>query len=143
MLYGKQIHKILRKNKNFGGVYPIDRLPTSIVPRPIGYVINLDESYKPGSHCVSVYYDKNGGAFYFDPLGIPPPAIEIFLQRNAKNKWQCNGGRFQGDLSTLCGYYCILFLKYAPDFKNFFAKFKPCQFQFDERSLMKQVKRII
>ena len=36
-------------------------------------VFNLDPSYKPGSHWVAVYIDRNGLPEYFDFFGRPSP----------------------------------------------------------------------
>ena len=36
------------------------------VSYPSSFVINLDPSYKPGSHWVAVYFDRNGVGEYFD-----------------------------------------------------------------------------
>ena len=45
----------------FRGVYAIDEMKSiKFVSYPSSFVINLDPSYKPGSHWVAVYFDKNG-----------------------------------------------------------------------------------
>ena len=50
------------------------------VSYPSSFVINLDPSYRPGSHWVAVYFDKNGVAEYFDSLaGYPPHEVVHFL----------------------------------------------------------------
>ena len=43
------------------------------VSYPSSDVINLDPSYKPGSHWVAVYFDRNGEGEYFNSLGRYPP----------------------------------------------------------------------
>ena len=52
---------------SFRGVYAIDEMKLiKTVSYPSSFVINLDLSYKPGSHWVAVYFDKNGIGEYFD-----------------------------------------------------------------------------
>lgn len=144
MLTNHEIARILNRDHRFGGVYPKNRLPFILVPKPSGFIINLDENYKPGSHWVAVYFPRNGMAFYFDSFGnYPPEEIENLLDRNAKNNWSWNKFRFQGDLSVLCGYYCILFLKYAPNYQKFYEKLNPCNFEFNETSIIDQINNFI
>ncbi len=121
------IYKHMKKDMFFGGVGPIDCLPTSLIIKPRSYIINLDESYKPGSHWVAVYFPVNGPAYYFDSFGrYPPDRIINFMERNSKYGWTFNIKKLQGDLSQLCGYYCIVFLRFAPNYSDFFKKFKYC-----------------
>lgn len=66
-------------------------------------------------------------SFYFDSFGnSPPKEICNFLDRNSKNKWLYNKNKYQGDLSTLCGYYCIIFLLKCPNIFKFYKLFSPC-----------------
>ena len=67
----RQLHWILSGDKFtkqfFRGVYAIDEIKSiKTVSYPSSFVINLDPSYKPGSHWVAVYFDKNGVGEYFD-----------------------------------------------------------------------------
>ena len=70
----------------FRGVYAIDEMNLiKTVSYPSSFVINLDPSYKPGSHWVAVYFDKNGvGEFFYSFAGYPPPEIVHFLRSLAK-----------------------------------------------------------
>ena len=53
------------------GVYAIDEMKLiETVSYPSSFVINLDPSYKPGSHWVAVYFDRNGIGEYFDRLHV-------------------------------------------------------------------------
>ena len=89
-------------------VCPIDRIP---FPKsdPAAYVINLDESYKPGSHWVAVYLDrKHKQANYFDPVGMPPhPACAPLLET-------CPIVRYNRivlqDRTMVCGQFVTMFL---------------------------------
>lgn len=121
------IHKYMKKNIFFGGVGPIDRLPVTLIAKPRSFIVNLDESWKPGSHWVAIYFPVHGPAFYFDSYGrYPPDAIINFMDRNSKFGWKYSIRKLQGDLSTLCGYYCIVFLKFAPRYNEFFEIFNEC-----------------
>ena len=76
---------------SFRGVYANDEMKwMKSVSYPSSFVINLDPSYKPGSHWVAVYFDKNGVGEYFDSLaGDPPHEVVHFLRSHAKG-WQYN-----------------------------------------------------
>jgi hypothetical protein len=141
MLSTNEINHLLKNKKDFLGVFPVDRLPYLLVPKPTGLIINLDESYKPGSHWVAVYIPKNGPAHYFDPFGaVPGRHVSLFLDRNSKHGWVFNAAKFQGDLSYLCGYYCVLFIKYAPNYKAFYEKFKTCNYFENDINVIKLLK---
>src|SRR5437764_6258581 len=127
MLNTSDINRLLKNRKDFLGVFPINHIPHSLAPRPSGLIINLDESYKPGSHWVAIYFSIQGPAHYFDPFGAPPPNhIVTFLDRNSKSGWLFNASKFQGELSYLCGYYCVMFIKYGPNFRAFYQKLNSC-----------------
>lgn len=121
------IHKYMKKNIYFGGVFPIDHLPLTLIAKPRSFIVNLDESWKPGSHWVVIYFPVNGPAYYFDSYGrYPPASIITFMERNSKFGWKYNIKKLQGDLSVRCGYYCIVFLKFTPNYQSFFEKFYEC-----------------
>lgn len=121
------IFKFMKKQIHFGGVGPIDKLPTHLIAKPRSFIVNLDESYKSGSHWVALFFPENGPAYYFDSFGrYPPDAIITFMERNCKYGWIYNKKKLQGDLSVMCGYYCIVFLRYAPDYESFYREFKYC-----------------
>ena len=138
MLNTSDIKRFLRNRKDFLGVFAIDKLPIVLAPKPSGLVINLDESFKPGSHWVAVYLPKNGPAHYFDPFGAPPPHnIAMFLDRNSKTGWTFNASKFQGELSYLCGYYCVMFIKFAPNFELFYQKLNSCNYDKNDFNVLK------
>ena len=55
----------------------------------------------------------------------PPEEIITFMERNAKS-WIASDRIYQSEDSTLCGYYCILFL--ACKTNRFFEKMRSCDF---------------
>lgn len=118
---------MMKKDRNFYGVFPINHLPTILLPKPFKIIVNLDESWKPGSHWVAIYSYLNGPTVYFDSFGrYPPPDIETFIERNSSYGWYHTKEKLQGDLSTLCGFYCIKFLRNCPNITSFLQKYKDC-----------------
>lgn len=106
-----EIVSALSNDPDFLGCFSINHLPQYMIIKPAKVVINLDESWKEGSHWVGVFIDRNKAAIYFDSYGRQPPeAIETFIERNS-NYWSYSKYKLQGDLSTKCGLYCIKFLK--------------------------------
>ena len=87
----------------------------------------MDVSWGPGTHWVAVYLPQKWIAFYFDPFGgYPEGEIITFMGRNSKNGWKYSKKKIQGDISTLCGVYCIKFLKSCPNYNRFLSKFPHC-----------------
>ena len=96
---------------SFRGVYAIDEMKSiKSVSYPSSFVINLDPSYKPGSHWVAVYFDKNGVGEYLDSFAhYPPHEIVHFLRSHAKG-WQYNRMQVQ-ELSTMtCGQFVVFYI---------------------------------
>ena len=74
----RQLRWILSGDKftklSFKGVYAIDEMKLiETVSYPSSFVFNLHPSYKPGSHWVAVYFDRNGVGEYFDLFARYPP----------------------------------------------------------------------
>ena len=71
---------------SFKGVYAIDEMKLiKTVSYPSSFVIDLDSSYKPGSHLVAVYFDRNGIGEYFESFArYPPQEADHFLRSHAK-----------------------------------------------------------
>lgn len=129
---------LLSGNKFFGGVYSINNLPLVIPTTKINYIINLDPSYQPGSHWVSVYIDSNRRAIYFDSFGRPPPPeILSFMQRSV-SFYQISKSKYQGDDSSACGYYCLLFVLMSNK-KSFFKLMKSCNHSRNEYLIYKKL----
>ena len=99
----------------YGGVFPRDNLPSKIETFPRAYVANTDTGREPGKHWVAFYFENKHYAEFFDSYGNDPGYLakefESFLSRNVKD-WIHNVVRLQGDFSTVCGQYCVLFLYY-------------------------------
>ncbi len=111
-----QITQLLKSDPHvkplFQGVFPVDKLPHA-VPKPSCMVVNTGPSTLPGSHWVAIYITETE-AYYFDSYGKAPKNENIrkFLKKNS-NTWYFSGKRLQGDLTTTCGQYCVLFLMHS------------------------------
>ena len=93
---------------SFRGVYAIDEMKLiKSVSYPSSFVINLGPSYKPGSHWVAVYFDKNGVGEYFDSFArYPPHEVVHFLHSHAIQLY-ASARTLYHDMWTIC---CVLHL---------------------------------
>ena len=73
--------------KTFCGVFPNDKLPTTIKKYPYGLVVNTDPSGMPGTHWISFYFPLEHTGQYFDSFGNPPEfyhrSFKAFLDKHA------------------------------------------------------------
>ena len=71
-----QLTLILRKDRYtrgvFQGVYPSDKLPTSVLSYQALFIANVDTSDKPGSHWIAFYFTEEKEGEFFDSYGLPP-----------------------------------------------------------------------
>ena len=111
-----QLTLILRKDKYtrgvFQGVYPSDKLPTSVSSYPALFIANVDTSDKPGSHWIAFYFTKDREGEFFDSYGLPPSnysrTFTSFLNNNSSS-WIFNTVTLQSVNSKVCGHYCLYF----------------------------------
>ena len=102
--------------KNFKGTYPCDVIP-SITKRNIyeTYIINLDEKDMPGSHWVSIAFNKEDdgsrSCFYFDSLAMETVNGNIlkYMMKYSDRIYQ-NDVKIQDDISEYCGLFCMAFV---------------------------------
>ena len=105
-----------RARRVFKGVFPRDRLPTTINNNnnnlPSAYIINTDRSSGPGEHWVCVWFDGHGRAEYFDSFGLPPTlvAIQNFISRNSYVRSNYNQRLCQSLVSSACGLYVLYYV---------------------------------
>ena len=111
----RQLRWILSGDKftklSFRGVYAVDEMKSiKTVSYPSSFVINLDPSYKPGSHWVSWYCDKNGVGEYFISFACyPPHEVVHFLRSHAKGR-QYNHMQVQELYTTTCGQFAVFYI---------------------------------
>lgn len=109
------ISKYLTGFKRFKGCFSKDKLTKSILKPNSYYIINIQDSHDGnGTHWTTFYvYDLNL-AFYFDPMGYPPPEEIKRLVPNVI--W--DDKQIQDYNSTACGYFCIAFVKVTYNLKD-------------------------
>ena len=93
------------KIKNFGGVYPKDKLRSNMIKSDHFYIINLDDSIGNGTHWTTFYCNNRNIIEYFHSYGLKP--IE-FISKNYKYIY--NSSQIQSYESRACGYYCLYFI---------------------------------
>lgn len=116
----------LKRCRIFRGVYSRDNLPTKF-KKPAAFVVNTDSKSERGEHWIAIFIDKNR-LEYFDPLGFPPlhKLFLKFIRLNSCKRFYYNCKTIQNPESTLCGKYCIAFIKHKSKngtFKSFISKF--------------------
>lgn len=100
--------------ENVIGVFASDRLPNQEFQRPYGLIVNTDTHSKPGRHWCSIYSDKRGHIEFFDSYGKSPKDNSVTISQWINNKAKTitfNRNKLQSDQSSLCGQYCILYLR--------------------------------
>ena len=109
-----EINNEMNKLKCFKGTFAKDLLPyKKYSERPIGFIINTDNSNMPGEHWVALFIDEQNNAEYFDSFGRQPICCEIYklLKKNNVKTILYNKHQIQSYFSINCGVYCILYLK--------------------------------
>lgn len=80
-------------------------------PRSGGYIINMADSDKPGTHWVGLWLTKNKKACYFDSFGIVPPIDVVqFCKRFGAHTIMHSDKQIQNLAGGFCGQYTLLFL---------------------------------
>lgn len=112
MLTTNQIEALLKGTRLFIGVYACDELPV-VTQRPVTMIANTDPASEPGEHWVAIHLKEDGTGEFFCPFGFPPlvPAIQSFLSRYATAGLQYNNCTMQDVTSTMCGDYCVCFVR--------------------------------
>jgi hypothetical protein len=108
------IEHLLKKHnltkKFFGGVYCSNTLPKiQNVDKKIFFVVNLDPSYKNGSHWVVIMLNKKGKKnIYFDSYGLAPK--KYGFKKYMHHFYKYNSKKLQHHFSTCCGQWCMYFI---------------------------------
>lgn len=81
--------------------------------RPSVYIVNIEPSFKLGSHWIAIVIPYKGNAEFFDSLGKPPwfygTKFVNFLINNGPN-YVYNSKRIQQSGTDTCGLYCLYFI---------------------------------
>lgn len=95
-------------------VYAADMLPIKTPSPPYGFIVNTDVHSKQGQHWCAFYCETKGHFDFFDSYGRRPaknsPFFQQWLQEHA-TVVHTNDIQIQSDTSTVCGLYCIMFLR--------------------------------
>ena len=116
-LRASKITKLLSSLSNFIGVYAEDELETiTISSFPSLLICNTDILSLPGSHWIAIGIFRDTVEI-FDPCGfrifiLPriPCHLLTFIQKLSVTRTIRISDRVQSDLSTLCGFYCMLYV---------------------------------
>lgn len=109
-----QLNQMMATYPGFLGTFPIDEIPYDKLNKNqlFSFIVNMEPSYKSGSHWVAVFNPsepKNNYVDYWDSFGIVPPTQ---IQQLKKLKpIMYNTSPIQNIKSTACGYYAVYFLK--------------------------------
>ena len=92
------------------GVFPADRLPP-VNKYPSTFIVNRDDSEKPGTHWLAMYFTRDGRAEFFDSYGLSPETygeqFYAFLRKKS-SQFTRNTVRLQSATTTVCGHHCLL-----------------------------------
>ena len=96
------------------GVFAADRLPKGTLNYSYGFIANTDIHSSVGQHWCAFYGDGDGHVEFFDSYGRSPNSNSVYFVRwldTYAKSIEINDKQLQSDNSTLCGLYCILFLR--------------------------------
>lgn len=102
---------IAELKEHFLGVFPCDQVPqeTRRYHTPKFCIVNLDPSYKDGSHWVTLIFRPQKRNIYFDSYGFSPPQNKQRILNALDKHYVWNKVQLQHPLSTACGQWCIFF----------------------------------
>lgn len=114
----QQYTKLLNVNNVFHGVYMKDQLHNIFIKNG-AYIFNLESSYMPtnGSHWTAAVV-FNGISCYFDSFGATAPLEIIYFLKKDGRKICYNRYICQNLQSSLCGFYCLAFIKFMLTFST-------------------------
>lgn len=119
-MYSDQIEEAMSNVPNFKGVISADEILTLKPSNQMSWIMNLDDSNKPGSHWVAVMIDATNdkSIMYMDPFGDPPSArflkdIKTLVDKIKPEhmlKLKINTVPNQRDETDTCGYQSMNFI---------------------------------
>ena len=136
----KNINSDILANKYFIRVFPRDLLPQKVT-YPSSFIINTDNSNKPGEHWLAIYINGDCQLHFFDPLGLPPVfyGLDEYFN-NIASIYQFNTLQYQNIFSNHCGFYCLLFIFIKSRNKNFNSKLFTKDFEKNDEIIEKLIK---
>ena len=117
------LESVLNCSPHFIGCFAENELETlSLGSLPCYIIVNLDTDQMPGSHWMAIGIFKDSIEI-FDSLGFNvlnwprvPNCLLLFLHRLSLFRTVLCSKRLQPDYSVMCGFYCILYIKFRPHF---------------------------
>ena len=121
-LYDDEINSMMKPyaRKGYKGVYSIDEINKIPVSKDnFGAVLNLDPSYKAGSHWVALFYNKKDNSLdWYDSFGEEPPQRAMKDLKRLVDKinpktlttFKVNRIIQQSASSSNCGWFAMRFL---------------------------------
>lgn len=98
-------------SKTFLGVFAADRFPKQR-QLPCCYIINTDNSGKPGQHWLAIYensFTDLSQNIFFDSYGSVPSELNALWKQF--DSYKRSSQDYQQRHSTVCGDYCLYVLK--------------------------------
>ena len=124
-LSNKDIAKKIQDNADlttlnaFGGIYPINKLPSFVSNYPFFIIINTHSHNLPGEHWNVIYIDANKCGELYDSLAVPVSNIVIKWLNQFTRKWKTNRLMYQHPSSSVCGAFAIYFVLKRLSMSNF------------------------
>ena len=115
----RQIRQYMRQDvyirRQLGDVCAVDRLPMQISRRSRIYIVNTDESNRPGDHWVACYFPRQGPTEFFDSNGYGPDhyhrRFKRVLLKNGRY-YRYNPVKVQSAGTMTCGHFCLYYAYY-------------------------------
>lgn len=96
------------------GILAADELPKQLQSFPVTFKVNTDKRVDPRRHCVVFYISSRTNGEFFNRYGSSPSyysnAFQFVFNRNGL-KMTYNQRRLQGYDSSMCGQYCVYYLR--------------------------------
>lgn len=112
----QQLHQALKNNSQtlrlYHGIFPVDLLPRYRPTfSPCFIIVNLDQSDRPGSHWVLVFFpqktsESKGRVFLFDSFGMDAEQQDMLSAFLGKD-YSYNRIKLQHQQSQSCGFFVL------------------------------------
>ena len=99
-----------KTRRAFGGVYPMDRLPSTIPHYPFFMFVNTQSHNLPGMHWLTVFIDTDKVGEVFDSFGLPLSNTLIRWLNRYTRRWKSYGLTVQHPLSSTCGAFALYYV---------------------------------
>ena len=113
------------------GVFPANLIPSlqdlQLRTYDVCFIVNTDPHDQPGKHWLAFYYDsKNRVLEYFDSFGFPLKLYGTVKSTLSVRKLKIvdinSRNCLQAAESSVCGYYCVLYLHWRMKSKSALSK---------------------